>query len=124
MSRVVHFEIPSDDPNRLKEFFTNTFGWSFQEYGDENYQFALTGDKSGMGIDGAIMKRKDPQQPVVNTIGVASVDDAVSKIEENGGTIVMPKQQIGEMGYVAYFKDPDGNIHGVWETIPGSENNN
>ncbi|MDZ4745204.1 MAG: VOC family protein [bacterium] len=117
MSRVVHFEIPSDDPKRLKEFFTNTFGWSFEEYGDENYQFASTGEKSGLGIDGAIMKRNHPQQPVVNTIGVASVDDAVAKIEANGGTVVMPKQQVGDMGYVAYFKDPEGNIHGVWEAM-------
>lgn len=119
MGRVVHFEIPSDDPKRLKEFFTKTFDWNFETWGEQDYHFAMTGDRSGMGIDGAIMKRMDPQQPVVNTIGVASVDDAVSRIEANGGTIVMPKEKIGEMGYVAYFKDPDGNTHGVWEALPG-----
>lgn len=119
MGRIVHFEIPSDNPEKLKEFYNKTFDWNFQTWGEEDYHFALTGDRSGMGIDGAIMKRMDAHQPVVNTIGVDSVDSAVSRIEANGGTIVVPKQKVGEMGYVAYFKDPDGNIHGVWEVIPG-----
>ena len=119
MGRVVHFEIPSDNPDRLKEFFTKTFDWSFQQFGEDPYHFALTGDRAGMGIDGAIMQRKDPRQPIVNTIGVDSIDNAITRIEANGGSIVVPKQKIGDMGYVAYFKDPDDNIHGVWETIPG-----
>lgn len=119
MSRIVHFEIPADNPERLKEFFSKTFDWNFQSWGDQDYHFALTGDRSGMGIDGAIMKRDSPHQPVVNTIGVESVDEAVKKIEANGGTIILPKEKIGDMGYVAYFKDPDGNVHGVWESLQG-----
>lgn len=121
MGRIVHFEIPSDNPERLKEFYNKAFDWNFQSWGDQDYHFAMTGDRAGLGIDGAILKRESPHQPVVNTIGVESVDSAVAKIEANGGSIIVPKQQIGDMGYVAYFKDPEGNVHGVWEAIPGGD---
>ena len=32
-----------------------------------------------------------------------------------GGTIVVPKMPIPTVGWLAYFKDPDGIIHGVYQ---------
>lgn len=114
-SRVVHFEIPSDDPDRTMDFFKKTFGWSFEQFGEEDYWFVKTGEEEEMGIDGGIMKRNDPNQPVVNSIMVDSVDESTQMIEENGGKVVVPKFAIPGMGWVAYFQDPDGNVHGIWE---------
>lgn len=113
MNRVVHFEIPADNLERATNFYKDVFGWNFMSY-DENYQLARTGD--GMGIDGAVMKKRDPNQPMVNSIEVPSVDEFAKKIEAAGGQMVVPKVAVGEMGYVAYFKDTEGNIHGIWET--------
>jgi predicted enzyme related to lactoylglutathione lyase len=61
------------------------------------------------------MKRNDPAQPLVNVIGVDSIDATIPKIEAHGGTIVVPKMAVGDMGSVAYFTDPEGMIHGLWE---------
>ncbi|RYZ34218.1 MAG: VOC family protein, partial [Sphingobacteriales bacterium] len=36
---VVHFEIPCDDPQRTMGFFTEVFGWQFQQFGEEAYWF-------------------------------------------------------------------------------------
>ncbi len=115
-NRVVHFEIPCDKPEQTMEFFTKVFDWKFQQYGDEGYWLATTGDEKSHGINGAIMKKRDPNQPVVNAIDVANIDSTIGNIEKAGGTIVVPKMAIPTMGWVAYFKDPDGNIHGVFET--------
>jgi hypothetical protein len=51
----------------------------------------------------------------VNTISVASIDATIPVIEANGGTLVVPKMEVGDMGWVAYFTDPEGMIHGMWE---------
>ncbi len=32
MSRVVHFEIPADDPARAVKFYEKVFGWKFQKW--------------------------------------------------------------------------------------------
>ncbi len=118
MNRIVHFEIPSDNPEKLKEFYGTVFGWEFEGWGDEPYFLAVTGPEDKGGINGAIMKRRDPKQPVVNTLSVQSIDKMITVIEKHGGAIVVPKAAVGDMGWVAYFTDPEGNIHGLWETTP------
>jgi len=114
-NRVVHFEIPCDEPERTMKFFQDAFGWTFQQFGPEPYWVAMTGDTKLPGINGAVMKKKHPEQPLVNSIMVASLDDTVSKVEKCGGKIVVPKMSIPTVGWLAYFKDPDGNIHGIWQ---------
>ena len=70
-----------------------------------------------MGINGAVMQRDSATaQPVTNAIDVPSIDEYLKKIEAAGGTIVMPKMAVGDMGWTAYFKDTEGNTHGLWET--------
>ena len=114
-NRVVHFEIPSDNPEKAISFFQTVFGWSFQKFGTEEYWLANTGDENARGINGAVMKKKDPRQPMVNTILVESIDDYVQKIENAGGKIVLAKMSVPNVGYIAYFMDPDNNIHGIWQ---------
>jgi uncharacterized protein len=111
MSRPVHFEIPVKDEARAMEFFSNVFGWTFNSYGMENYQFAKTGEGKD-GIDGALMKREGT---VANSIGVESIDQTMEKVVASGGTLVVPKVTVPGMGSYCYFTDTEGNIHGLWE---------
>lgn len=112
-NRVVHFEIPSDKPEESIAFFKKVFGWNFQQFGDEPYWLAMTGDENEPGINGAIMKKKHPQQPLVNSIKVTDLKATLRLIEEEGGQIVVPTMAIPTVGWLAFFKDMDGNIHGV-----------
>ena len=114
-NRVVHFEIPSDNPEKAIEFFQTVFGWNFQKLGTEDYWLATTGDENSRGINGALMNKKDPRQPVVNTILVENIEDHIKKIESAGGKIVVSKMPLPDVGYLAYFMDTDNNIHGIWE---------
>ena len=114
-NRVVHFEIPSDNPEKAIEFFQTVFGWNFQKLGTEDYWLATTVDENSPGINGALMKKKDPRQPVVNTILVENIEDYIQKIESAGRKIVVAKMPVPNVGYLAYFMDPDNNIHGIWE---------
>ncbi|HYG50875.1 MAG TPA: VOC family protein [Flavobacteriales bacterium] len=117
-NRVVHFEIPCDNPEKTMDFFKEAFGWTFQQFGAEQYWVVITGDEKSPGINGGLMKKKDPKQPVANSIDVADLDKAVKDIEKAGGKIVVPKMPIPTVGWLAYFTDPDGNIHGVYQNDP------
>ena len=112
-NRVVHFEIPCDNPEKEMNFFKEVFGWTFNKFGDESYWLAITGDEKSPGINGGIMKKKDPRQPVANSIDVSNIDESITKVETAGGNIIVPKMAIPGVGWLAYFKDPDGNIHGM-----------
>ena len=118
MNTIVHFEIPAERPEVITKFFTDVFGWSFQKWGEEQYWLTDANSKDEKNaIGGAVMARKDPRQPIVNSIQVESIDSIIPVIEQHGGKLIVPKMTIGEVGFLAYFMDPDGTIFGLWEVV-------
>ena len=61
-----------------------------------------------------IAEEKEPIG-VTNYISVDSIDEAIKKVENAGGKIVMPKQEVPGMGWTAWFQDPEGTTLGLWE---------
>ena len=121
MSRVVHFEIPADDPQRLIGFLEKVFGWRIEKWdGPMDYWLVMTGKKGEAGIDGGINRRGQGNSMVVNTVDVADLDEMIDKVEKHGGQIVLPKMPVPAVGWMAYFKDPEGNIHGMMERDPNA----
>ena len=120
MNRVTHFEIPTDDPQQSMQFYAETFGWSFHQFGDQPYWMINTGSDDAPGINGGLMQKKHPEQPVANSINVPDLDRCIAAIEANGGQIVVPKMAIPGVGWLAYFKDPDQNIFGVMQDDPSA----
>jgi predicted enzyme related to lactoylglutathione lyase len=122
MSRVVHFEINVDDPERSVDFYTQVFGWKIQKWeGPVDYWLVTTGDQQEPGINGAITKRMNPSATTVNTIDVPSVDEFVQKIEVSGGGVIASKMAVAGVGYLAYCRDPDGNTFGIMQADPDAK---
>lgn len=117
MPRIVHFELPATDDSRATAFYQQVFGWQTQHFMD-GYHLTTTGTEGTPGINGAIMKRKHPQQPVTVIIGVDNVDEYLAAALANGGTLALPKMAVPGVGYSAYFADPEGNIMGLWQDDP------
>lgn len=69
------------------------------------------------GINGGLMQRKMRVNPFMNYLAVDSIDTYCKKVEKAGGVVVLPKQEIAPgMGWIASFKDTEGNIMGLHET--------
>ena len=56
----------------------------------------------------------------INFIDVASVDDFITKIQANGGTLVREKKAIPEVGYSAVCNDTEGNPIGLFQVDPNA----
>jgi predicted enzyme related to lactoylglutathione lyase len=114
MTRIIHFDIPADDPKRAQKFYTEIFGWSFDKWnGPMEYWMVKTGDAKQPGIDGGLAKRMPGQAGMTNTIDVPSIDEYTKKIQANGGKIIMQKTPIPSVGYFAQCMDTEGNIFGI-----------
>ncbi len=121
MPRVVHFEIPTDDPDRAAKFYQDVFGWNIQKWeGDQEYWLATTGESNQPGINGGLMKRADFPNftQVINTIDVPDVDEFTTAIAAHGGQVVMPKFVVPGIGFLAYCQDTEGNTFGVMQGDP------
>ncbi|HVS36019.1 MAG TPA: VOC family protein [Gemmataceae bacterium] len=129
MSRVVHFEIHAEKPERAAKFYAAVFGWTIQKWaGPVDYWLITTGSAEQRGIDGGLLLRRGPApaegQPVnayVCTISVASVDDSVAAVIANGGTIVLAKMPVPGVGWAAHAKDTEGNIFGMLQPDPAAK---
>ena len=116
MSRVIHFEIPAGDPQRAASFYKKVFGWKIEKWpGPMEYWMVTTGAEGTPGINGGLLKRQAPTTATTNTIGVESVDAAVTAVQGAGGKMIMPKMAIPTVGYFAYCEDTEGNLFGVMQ---------
>lgn len=127
MDKVVHFEIPADDLERAQKFYKSVFGWEMSQFPDMEYTIISTTpvDENGMpaepgAINGGMLKRQRPVTAPVITIAVQDMESAMKSIKKMGGEVVRGKMQVGDMGYAAYFKDTEGNIIGLWQSIDQS----
>jgi predicted enzyme related to lactoylglutathione lyase len=113
MPSLMHFEIPADNVDRAKSFYSKLFGWEIKEIPGMDYWIITTdGEKS---VGGGMMKRQNPGQTIVNYIDVPSVDQYAAEIEKLGGKIIFPKTAVPEMGYFAICLDTGKNAFGIWE---------
>ncbi len=120
MPRPMHFEIHAAEPERAIKFYETVFDWQATRFGEMEYWGLATGPDPEPGIHGAIMKRQGPTpadgQPVsswVVTIEVDDIDGYFAKALAAGGHEAMAKFPISGVGWVAYFKDTEGNIVGL-----------
>ncbi len=114
MSRVVHFEFSTENPDESIAFFENVFGWEIKKWdAPQDYWLVMTGNPDTPGIDGGFAPADKGLPGIVNTIDVEDVDASLEKVVANGGEVVMPKMAIPGVGYLAYFKDINKNTWGV-----------
>lgn len=115
MPRVVHFEILADDPKRAAKFYEKVFDWKIAKWqGPVDYWLVTTGQDKEPGINGAIMQRMK-RGSTWNTIDVPSLDEYLKKIAQAGGKVVQKKTTVPGVGYMAYCKDPEGNVFGLMQ---------
>jgi hypothetical protein len=122
--RVVHFEVPYDDADRARAFYSDVFGWTIQPMPEFDYNFVQTGPTNDTGIPtepgyiggGMFQRQADIGRPII-TIEVDDMTNALATIAEHGGTAVGNPEQVGDMGIAAYFTDSEDNLMGLWQTL-------
>jgi len=113
---IVHFEIPAQDVEKLKQFYEGVFGWKIIQYpAPEDYWVIQTVpvDSNGMplrsGVNGGMFRKQQPEIKPINYFAVESISDYLAKIQKLGGKVISPKQEVPNVGWIAAAEDPEGN---------------
>lgn len=112
-----HIEFPADDVERATTFYSKVFGWQFEAMPEFESYYLYTAGPGGLG-GGIGIRGQNAPQAVRNYIGVEDVDAAVEKVQANGGTVVVPKTDIG-FGWYAAVADTEGNEIGLYKSKSG-----
>jgi predicted enzyme related to lactoylglutathione lyase len=113
---VSWFEITGKDADKLQTFYSDVFGWEYQQApGPGKYGMISAGDG---GIGGGVGQAQDGNGHVTVYINVDDPQAALNKVEEHGGKTVMPVTEVPNMVTFALFADPEGHVVGVFKS-PG-----
>ena len=111
--KLSYMQIPAVDVDRSAAFYTAVFGWSSRD--DRNASHRAFGDTTGELIGAFVTGRAISREPgVLPYVYVDRIDDTISKVEANGGEVVRAPYREGDL-WVATFRDPAGNVIGVWQ---------
>ncbi len=119
---VSHFEIPAQDMERAARFYREVFGWSVERLPWEGYPYfkvrGSAGEGQKDGIEGGLLPADvaaTDHPLLVLHITEADLEDCLRKIEDAGGRIDRPAEDVGGMGRFARFRDSEGNLMGLWQ---------
>ena len=113
--RLSYNQIPSTNPRESGEFYAKVFGWQVRGGGDDHVSFTdATGDMIGAWVTGRLSSREPGILPYIYVHGV---DAILERVRANGGDVVRPPYPEGDL-WVATFRDPAGNVIGVWQQGP------
>jgi uncharacterized protein len=111
---ISYLRIPANDPQQTAAFYETVFGWIV----DRNRPDPSFEDGTGHVI-GHFMA----DLPVAGEAGVRPyiyverIDDTLEKVSAQGGAVVTAPYPEGDL-WVATFRDPAGNVVGVWQRGP------
>ena len=110
------FEIPTTDLDRAIRFYETVLGVSLKRevFGGvamANFPFA---DKSTGGALVQDARRKPSGEGALLYLNArGQLDGCVQRITKAGGVVIAPKVDIGEPGFIAIFRDTEGNVVGL-----------
>ncbi len=111
---VGYFDIGARDKDKMSAFYQAVFDWKATPYGPNSNQMDT---QTGEGINGAITALgHEPHNYVMIYMTVDSIEESLEKISANGGsTVIGPIDIPGGSARFAWFKDPEGNMLGLWQ---------
>lgn len=109
--KINYVEFPAKDLSATRNFFSQVFGWSFQDFGPQYTAF------SDAGLDGGFFQSESKSIAVNGAALIVfyseNLESTQSKIKQAGGKIV---QEIFRFpgGRRFHFCEPSGNEFAVW----------
>ena len=109
---IVHIEFSAKDREAAGQFYSEAFGWQIQQIPEMNY--ATFEAKGGPGGGFNPVNDQNPAGTILVYIDSKDIDADLIKIESLGGTILVPKTEIPQVGWFAIFADLTGNQVGLY----------
>ena len=111
---ISYLRIPALDPQASAAFYEAVFGWNVRRDREDPAFEDGTGHVIGhLSADHAVAGEAGVRPYVF----VESIDEATQKIVANGGEVVTEPYPEGDL-WVAVFRDPSGNVLGLWQQGP------
>ncbi|MFT3711091.1 MAG: VOC family protein [Archangium sp.] len=110
-----HIELNTSHLGKARAFYEKLFDWKVKPYDGGNDYLAVQTSKSGTG--GGMQQSPMPEAPPawLPYVLVADVKKSLAKAKKLGGKVMLDYEEIGDLGAIGIFTDPQGAPLGVWQ---------
>jgi uncharacterized protein len=109
---ISYLEIPAVDTEQSAAFYESVFGWYVRRRDTGHASFDdRSGDLIGRWVTGRAISREPGLLPFIY---VDHIDDIIERVVTHGGEVIKPPYPEGDLR-VATFRDPAGNVMGIWQ---------
>lgn len=113
--RLSYIQIPAINVRESAEFYKRVFGWKVHGGSEKHLSFTdTTGDMIGAWVTDPAVSREPGVLPYIYVHGI---DVIVERIRASGGQVAKSVYPEGDL-WVATFRDPAGNVIGIWQQGP------
>lgn len=110
-----YLHIPAVDVHQSASFYEQVFGWDIRNRDSDHPSFDDgSGYVSGAWVADLAISREPGLLPYIY---VEHIDETIKRIEARGGKVVKTPYPEGNL-WVATFRDPAGNVLGIWQEGP------
>jgi predicted enzyme related to lactoylglutathione lyase len=117
-------ELAVPDPDAAKAFYASVFGWSAETDPRpevHGYTIFSLGGNPVAAVSPLVTETQQTAWSVC--LAVEDVDATAARVEQNGGRVLMPGDDVLDLGRFGLFADPAGAAFSVWQAkaFAGSE---
>ncbi len=108
----IWYELITPDPDAAEKFYSGLVNWEFKDSGqpEMDYRILFYGEAGigGMMPLSAEMQQNGAKPLWAGYIKVDDVDAAAEAITNKGGQVIMPAQDVPNVGRISFVTDPQG----------------
>ena len=113
-------DLGTSDVDQTREFYVAVMGWAVSP-GNPDFGGYATAEHNGALVAGLGPQMGDAPVAWLLYFATSDADATQGAIVENGGTVIVPAHQVGDLGRLVIASDPTGAVFGLWEAeqMPG-----
>lgn len=118
LGKPAWIDLGVEDLSVAKDFYSEVFGWSFEDAGEDLGHYNLIRSSDG-DLVGGMMQNFDPadNEDVFWEcyFTTPDIDKTLAEVTGRGGSVVVPTMLVGQAGKMAIVLSPSGAQTGLWE---------
>lgn len=111
------FEIFVGDLERAVRFYETVLGIELRRASEDGRPMAIFASAVTEGVGGALVHQPGREPTATGALvyldADGKLDASLARVERAGGSVVVPKTDIGAPGFIALVRDSEGNVVGL-----------
>ncbi len=115
MPTIVQIDIPADNLERAKDFYSRLFDWKMGRFPKKEFCIIQAKGLVDADVPRESTRKKEVNKEIKSYSGMHSIDEYVARVVALGGTILTQTTSVSGWEHLVICMDTANNIFNLWE---------